>query len=233
MSIRPRLVVAVDGPSGAGKSTVSRAVARRLALAYLDTGAMYRAVCLACLEAGVDPGDAAAVEACARGIDLDVGLDPDRPRVVLGGRDVTTAIRASQVSLAVSAVAGIPGVRAGMIRRQRLLIAAAPRGCVAEGRDITTVVAPDADVRILLTADAEARVARRARDLHGSDSGTARATTVAEVLDRDTRDSAVTAFLSPADDRVVVLDTSRLTLDETVATVVDLVEASLAARARA
>jgi cytidylate kinase len=233
VSIRPRLVVAVDGPSGSGKSTVSRAVARRLGLAYLDTGAMYRAVTLVCLEAGVDLADAATVEARARAVHLDVGLDPDRPRVLVDGRDVTAAVRESRVSLAVSAVAGVPGVRAELIRRQRLLIASAQRGCVAEGRDITTVVAPDADVRILLTADADARVARRARDLHGHDGGTARATTVAEVLDRDARDSAVTAFLSPADDRVVVVDTSHLTLDETVATVVDFVEAAVAVRARA
>jgi cytidylate kinase len=232
VSTRPRLVVAVDGPSGSGKSTVSRAVARRLGLSYLDTGAMYRAVTLVCLEAGVDLADAAAVEARARGLDLDIGLEPDRPRVLVGGRDVTAAIRESRVSLAVSAVAGIPGVRAELIRRQRLLVAAAPRGCVAEGRDITTVVAPDADVRILLTADADARVARRARDLHGSDSGTARATTVAEVLDRDARDSAVATFLVPADEGVIVVDTSRLTLEETVATVLDVVEDAVAARGR-
>ncbi|MGF1663536.1 MAG: (d)CMP kinase [Kineosporiaceae bacterium] len=232
MSSGPRLVVAVDGPSGSGKSTVSRAVARRLGLSYLDTGAMYRAVTLSCLDRGVDLADAAAVEARARAVDLDVGTDPDRARVLLDGRDVTAAVRESRVSLAVSAVAGIPGVRAELVRRQRLLVAAAVRGCVAEGRDITTVVAPDADVRILLTADADARVARRARDLHGSDSGAARATTVAEVLDRDARDSAVTAFLSPADDGVVVVDTSRLTLDETVAAVVDLVQAAAAARGR-
>jgi cytidylate kinase len=226
----PRLVVAVDGPSGSGKSTVSRAVARRLGLCYLDTGAMYRAVCLSCLESGVDLRDAAAVERHARAVDLDIGLDPDRPRVRLRGRDVTSAIRESRVSLAVSAVAGIPGVRAELIRRQRLLIASAPGGCVAEGRDITTVVAPDAQVRVLLTADAEARVARRARDLHGDDGGAARATTVAEVLDRDARDSAVASFLTPADDRVVLVDTSHLTADETVDMVVGLVEAAVTAR---
>lgn len=221
-----RLVVAVDGPSGSGKSTVSRAVARRMGLAYLDTGAMYRAVTLTCLDDGVPTDDPTAVAARARAVDLALSLDPEEAWVRVDGRDVTTAIRETRVSMAVSAVAGIPAVRAELIRRQRLAIAGAPAGCVAEGRDITTVVAPDADVRVLLTADADARVARRARQIHGDDGGDSRTRTVAEVLDRDARDSAVTSFLAPADDGVMVIDTSGLSVEQTVDAVMSLVEAA-------
>ena len=220
-----RLVIAVDGPSGSGKSTVSRAVARRLGLAYLDTGAMYRAVALACLDEGVPTDDPTAVAARARTVDLALSLDPEQSWVHVAGRDVTAAIRETRVSMAVSAVAGIPAVRAELIRRQRLAIAGAAAGCVAEGRDITTVVAPDADIRVLLIADADARVARRAREIHGDDARDARSRTAAEVLDRDARDSAVTSFLSPADDGVVVIDTSHLTVEQTVESVIRLVDA--------
>ncbi|MDQ1293667.1 MAG: CMP/dCMP kinase, partial [Actinomycetota bacterium] len=156
-SDRPPLVLAVDGPSGSGKSSVSREVARRLGLEYLDTGAMYRAVCWSVLDAGLDPGRPGALADHVHELDLVVGTDPRAATVHVRGRDITAAIREGRISAAVSAVAGDPDVRAEMRRRQRDLIEAARRGpgrgCVAEGRDITTVVAPDADVRILLTAD--------------------------------------------------------------------------------
>lgn len=144
------LVVAVDGPSGSGKSSVSKAVARRLGAAYLDTGAMYRAVAWHCLHEGVDLADAEAVAAAAVAMDLDQSTDPDVEAVRVGGTDVTEAIRGPEVTDTVSTVAVVIPVREELHRRQRAAIAAAGR-MVAEGRDITTVVAPDAHARVLLT----------------------------------------------------------------------------------
>lgn len=175
------LVVAIDGPSGSGKSSVSRAVARQLRLAYLDTGAMYRAATWWCLQEGVRLDDHGAVADQVRRLPLQMGVDPVAPRVHVGGVDIGAAIRETWVSEAVSAVATNLAVRAELNRRQRDLIEAERasggfaegRGVVAEGRDITTVVAPDADVRVLLTASAEARLARRARELHGNASAQA------------------------------------------------------------
>jgi CMP/dCMP kinase len=223
------LVVAVDGPSGSGKSTVSRAVARRLGLAYLDTGAMYRAVCWWCLESGVDLADPDAVARAAREIDLVVGTDPAAATVHVGGEDVTAAVRESRISAAVSAVATNLAVRAELRERQRRLVAdlstpPAP-GVVAEGRDLTTVVTPDADVRVLLTAEESARLARRAAELHGHVGEEALAATHDEVVRRDEQDATVSAFRVAADG-VVTVDSSALSLEETVAAVLALVEAS-------
>jgi cytidylate kinase len=224
---QPRpVVVAVDGPSGSGKSSVSREVARRLGLAYLDTGAMYRAVCWWSLEHGIDLADTDAVAAAARDLPLVMGTDPQHPGVHVGGTDIGTAIRESRISTVVSAVATNLGVRAELRRRQRDLIEAAATppgtGVVAEGRDITTVVAPDADVRVLLTAHEGARLARRARELHGRDDAHAVAVTRDEVLRRDADDSTVSTFHTAADG-VVTVDSSALTFAETVATVLGLV----------
>ena len=157
------LVVAIDGPSGSGKSSVSKAVARELGVGYLDTGAMYRALTWWCLHEGVDLADRATVAAVAEALPLEVGTEPAAPWVKVGGHDVTEAIRETRVSSVVSAVATNLEVRASMRLRQRALIAESVErtgGCVAEGRDITTVVAPDADVRVLLTANEDARLAR-------------------------------------------------------------------------
>jgi CMP/dCMP kinase len=229
-SRRP-LVVAIDGPSGSGKSTVSRLVAARLDLEYLDTGAMYRAVCWACLEHDVDLADEPGVAEIARHLDLELGTDPEAPFVRVDGRDVGREIRTTQVSAAVSTVAANLAVRAELRRRQQEIIATARRGprhgVVAEGRDITTVVAPDADVRILLTASEGARVARRAREVHGSDDEPALAATRDQVVRRDTDDARVAQFLEAADG-VLRLDSSRLSLDETV----DAVLAVVAQRAQ-
>ncbi len=245
----PGVVIAIDGPSGSGKSTVSRRVAQHLHLAYLDTGAMYRAVCWWCLEhdipvaptggaAGAPPGRAGGdgaptpVALAARELSLVVGTDPAAPTVSVGGLDVTTAVRASRVSAAVSAVAADPGVRAELRRRQREVIdrARAPGGAgvVAEGRDTTTVVAPDADVRVLLVADEGARLARRARELHGDDSAPALERTRDEVLRRDADDAAVTSFHVAADG-VVTLDSSALSLEQTVAALLEVVAGRTAA----
>ncbi len=215
------LVVAVDGPSGSGKSSVSRAVARRLGLAYLDTGAMYRAVTWWCLEQGTDLADVGAVAEAARTIDLRLGTDPTAPTVHVGETDVAGAIREREISAVVSAVATNLEVRAELQRRQREIIAtvaAEGTGVVAEGRDITTVVAPDADVRVLLTADEDARLRRRSeQDRVGDDDETLRATRD-QVLRRDRDDATVSEFHTAASG-VVTIDSSELDLEQTVAAV--------------
>jgi len=218
-SERRPLVIAVDGPSGSGKSSVSRAVAERLGLAYLDTGAMYRAVCWACLDAGVDLADQEAVAALARSLPLAVGTDPRAPTVQVGQRDVAVEIRRPEISGQVSRVATNEQVRAELRSRQRAIIEDAGRGplggIVAEGRDITTVVAPDAPVRILLTADARARLARRALELHGSADDAALSATADQVIRRDAVDATVASFLTAALG-VVEVDSSALDFEQTV-----------------
>ncbi|MGB4628841.1 MAG: (d)CMP kinase, partial [Propionicimonas sp.] len=139
-----RLVIAIDGPSGSGKSTTSRAVAQRLGLSYLDTGAMYRAVTCAFLDAGVDPSDAEGVTRATLEAELAISTDPDDQWVSVNGADVTERIRSQEVASVVSAVSTLAACRANLVARQRAIMDAAPRGIVAEGRDITTVVAPDA-----------------------------------------------------------------------------------------
>jgi cytidylate kinase len=216
---RRPFVVAIDGPSGSGKSSVSREVAVRLGLAHLDTGAMYRAACWACLEAGLDLADTAAVAQVARAMALEMGTDPAAPSVRVDGVDVTSAIRETRISAAVSAVATNLEVRAELVRRQREIIQKSARGplggCVAEGRDITTVVAPDADVRVLLTASPQARLARRALEVHGSADADALAATHDEVLRRDADDSTVSSFQAAADG-VQEIDSSGLSFEQTV-----------------
>lgn len=219
------VVVAVDGPSGSGKSTVSRRVAGELGLAYLDTGAMYRAATWWCQRQGVDLSDISAVATAVAAMPLEMITDPAAPRVVCDGHDISVAIRSSALSQVVSLVATNLEVRAELQRRQRAEIAAERtggrsegRGIIAEGRDITTVVAPDADVRILLIADETARLARRARELHGDADERSIAVTRDEVVRRDADDSTVSTFLRAADG-VMTIDSSRLDLEEAVAAV--------------
>ncbi|MBO1750349.1 (d)CMP kinase [Actinotalea sp. BY-33] len=217
------LVVAVDGPSGSGKSSVCRQVAARLGLAYLDTGAMYRAAAWWCLDQGVDLEDAEAVTAQVRAMVLDLGLDPRFPTFAIGGTDIATAIRAGGISAVVSKVATNLEVRADLGQRQRRVIEvergtegfSRGRGVVVEGRDITTVIAPDADVRILLTASEEARLARRSRELHGDAGAESIAATRDQVVRRDRDDSTVVDFMTAADG-VVTVDSSELDLEQTV-----------------
>lgn len=217
-----RLVIAIDGPSGSGKSTTARAVARRLGLSYLDTGAMYRAVAVAFLDAGVSPDDTAAVIEATTSADIELSLDPDERWVRVNGRDVTAEIREPRTAQNVSAVSTIPECRADMVRRQRALMDADPRGCVAEGRDITTVVYPDADLRILLTASPEARLRRRAGDMAGKLTEDQLRD---QVLRRDRDDSKLVDFQTAADG-VLLLDTSDMTLAEVVDAITDLAEES-------
>lgn len=221
-------VVALDGPSGSGKSSVSKQVARALGFAYLDTGAMYRALTWWCLEQGVDLDDPNAVTAAAAGLPLTIGTDPDDPHVVVGGQDVGAAIRETRISTQVSRVASVIPVREVMRDLQRDLISSAGAsrgGVVVEGRDITTVVAPDAPVRVLLTASEEARLARRSKELHGAVDEASVAATRSQVVDRDKADSAVTQFTVAADG-VTTIDTSDLDFDESVAAVLRVVEAA-------
>ncbi len=218
----PALVVAVDGPSGSGKSSVSRRVAQRFGLAYLDTGAMYRALTWWCLDHGIDVRDQAAVTAAMDALPLVMGTDPARPTVHVDGRDIGAAIRQTRVSEQVSAVATNLEVRARMRELQRRLIADSPTGTVAEGRDITTVVAPDADVRVLLTASEQARLERRARELHGHAEAEAVEATRDQVVRRDRDDSTVSQFVEAADG-VVTIDSSSLSVEQVVDAVVELV----------
>ncbi|MFJ6419254.1 (d)CMP kinase [Paeniglutamicibacter sp. NPDC091659] len=218
-----KIVVAVDGPSGSGKSSVSKEAARRLDAAYLDTGAMYRAVTWHALDAGTDLTDAEAVAAAVKAADLFISTDPDVELVKIHGTDVTEAIREPFVSEAVSAVATNLEARKELVARQRAIIEAHER-IVAEGRDITTVVAPDADARILLTASEEARLRRRGIQLGGTQSA---AELEAQVLARDAKDSTVVNFQVAADG-VATVDSSDLDFEETVTAVL----AAITAQAR-
>ncbi|MFL6078334.1 MAG: (d)CMP kinase [Ornithinibacter sp.] len=221
------LTIAIDGPSGSGKSSVSRAVAGRLGVGYLDTGAMYRALTWWCLDRGLDLSDVDAVAAAARDLPLEIGTDPAAPTVSVAGADVSRAIRTTEVSTAVSAVATNLEVRAVLQQLQRDLmvrIAEQSGGVVAEGRDITTVVAPDARVRVLLTASEDARLRRRSAELHGTVDAEAVEATRDQVVRRDRDDSTVSSFTEAAEG-VVMLDTSELDFDESVEAVLDVVAA--------
>jgi len=219
------IVVAIDGPAGSGKSSVSKQAARLLGYGYLDTGAAYRALAWHVLERGGDTADADAVMAAAADFPYAISLDPDHYWVRVGGADVTTAIREPRVSAAVSGVARIPAVRAQVNDLFRALVAASGRaGVVVEGRDITTVVAPDAPVRILLTAAPDVRAARRSAELADQDA----AAVAAALHKRDASDSAVVDFLSAAPG-VEVVDSTELDFTHTVDAVLGVVHQKLEA----
>lgn len=211
-AVRPeRCVVAVDGPSGSGKSTVSRRLATAIEGIYLDTGAMYRAITWAVLQAGVDLQDADSIAKIAQETSLTIGTDPFAPHFLANGEDVDAAIRGPEVTGAVSAVAAVPAVRRQLVRLQQEIIAAAPR-IVVEGRDIATVVAPDADLKVYLTASAAARAQRRS-----AEDATDVAATEADLNRRDKLDSSRAVDpLRQADD-ATTLDTTGLGIDEVVA----------------
>jgi len=218
---RPPIVIAVDGPSGSGKSSTSRGVASALGYDYLDTGAMYRAMTWAMLRRGVDVTDAEKVAADAPLVRIVSGVDPRNPTIVVGDVDVATAVRTDEVTSAVSPVSAVPRVRELLVRQQRERISASidsGRGIVVEGRDIGTVVAPDAALKIYLVADPAARANRRAAELGGADASA----TEASLARRDQIDSTRAASpLTQADDAVVV-DSTRLSLDEVIARIVEL-----------
>lgn len=228
MTVRPMpLVIAIDGPSGSGKSSVSRAVAQRLDLAYLDTGAMYRALTWWCVQQGLDLEDQPAVARAAKDLQLQMGTDPSSPSVQVGGVAIDQAIRATVISESVSKVATNLGVRDELCDRQRALISESAKstgGVVAEGRDITTVVAPDAHVRILLIANQESRLARRAKELHGEADHAAVSATHDQIVRRDKDDSTVSQFMEAAPG-VTLVDTSDLDFQQSVEAVLELVRA--------
>lgn len=211
-----RCVVAVDGPSGSGKSTVSRRLAVGLAARYLDTGAMYRALTWAVLRSGVDLTDAESVAKVAGEADLRIGTDPQGYGVTVDGVDVAKEIRGPEVTGAVSAVAAVPAVRELLVARQRQMIANAGR-IVVEGRDIGSVVAPDADLKVYLTASETARAQRRSAEDAADVTATA-----ADLARRDKLDS--TRKVNPLQQApdAVVLDTTELGIDEVVARLRDL-----------
>ncbi|WP_427892962.1 (d)CMP kinase [Kribbella sp. GL6] len=209
------MIIAVDGPSGSGKSSTARGVATRLGLRYLDTGATYRAVTWSAVERGLDLDDTAAVARRARELELEVSTDPGRQFVIADGTDITAAIREPRISEVVSKIATNLDVRAELIRRQRAIIddAQDAGGIVVEGRDIATVVATDAELKVLLTADQDARMARRGAEL------AAGSVTAAELRDqivrRDADDSTVSEF-QVASDGAVTIDSTDLTLEEVI-----------------
>jgi CMP/dCMP kinase len=207
-------VVAMDGPSGTGKSTVSRRLARELGAAYLDTGAMYRAVTLACLRGGLtaeSPGPEIARVALAA--ELHSVTDPSAPKILLAGEDVEEEIRGEAVTKAVSAVSAVPEVREALVARQRAYIDHARAGIVVEGRDIGSVVAPDAKLKVYLTASEEVRAARRNRQDAKAGRSADAAATLADVQRRDRLDSTrKTSPLHAAAD-ALVLDTDEMSVD--------------------
>lgn len=221
------MIVAIDGPAGSGKSTVAKALAKRLGFRYLDTGAMYRSVALKAVDTRTDLHDDAALADLARGCVIEFGHEPGEPvptRVSLDGRDVTARIRTPEIDVAVSPVSAAPGVREAMVKLQRRL--GAESDSVVEGRDIGTVVFPNAEVKVYLTANPEVRARRRAEQhkIAGHDMGEAEV--LANINRRDTYDSTRAASpLATAHD-ANVLDTTRLSADQVVDRIAAMVEAA-------
>ncbi|MEV4949418.1 (d)CMP kinase [Streptomyces sp. NPDC053755] len=219
------VIVAIDGPSGTGKSSTSKAVAAKLGLSYLDTGAQYRAITWWMISNGVDVDDADAVANAAAKPVIVSGTDPARPTITVDGADAAGPIRTEEVTSKVSAVSAVPEVRSLITELQRSIAKSADGGIVVEGRDIGTTVLPDADLKIFLTASPEARAARRSGELKGADV----AATRQALIKRDAADSSrKTSPLAKADDAVEV-DTTELTLDQVIECVVTLVEEKRAA----
>ena len=212
------MIIAVDGPAGAGKSTVARAVARALGWDYLDTGAMYRAVALKTLECGVAPGDADAVTKIAQEADIVATGET----VLLDGRDVSSRIRDDDVTEAVPAVAAVGGVRRAMVALQRR--AAARGDVVIEGRDIGTNVAPEAEVKVFLTASAQERARRRVRQQGLAESAEIIEQVEASIVERDGLDSSRSESPLVQDPAAALIDSTHMSVDEVVAEIVSLVE---------
>jgi len=218
-------VVAIDGPAASGKSTTARLAAERLRFVYLDTGAMYRAVTWKALEDGIDPDDEQALGELAASLPIDFRSEGVGARVLVGGEDVTDRLRAPEVTRAVSAVSRVPAVRRAMVLRQREI--AAHGRCVVEGRDIGTVVFPEAPVKIYLAASLEERARRRRAELGSRGVAQSQADLEAEIRDRDTMDSErPESPLRRAPD-AVLLDTTGLTIEAQVEEVVRLVRRAL------
>lgn len=219
--------IAIDGPSGAGKSTLARMLAEALGFLYVDTGAIYRTVGLHALRRGVDPTDSAGVKALLDGVSIRLGYGEDGlQRMYLNGEDVTGEIRRNEISRYASGVSAIPEVRAFLLDMQRQLARAG--SVIMDGRDIGTVVLPDADMKIFLTASSEARAARRWRELEELGAPTGYAAVLSQLNERDRKDKdRETAPLKAAED-AVVLDTTGLTLQESFEAMRKLIRERLA-----
>lgn len=221
------LIIAIDGPSGAGKSTLGRMLARALKLLYIDTGSMYRAVALAVMESSISASDDVAVGSLAGRVDIDLKGDPDSLRVTLGGRDVTEQIRTEEVTDLSSIISTIPAVRRAMVARQREM---GKRGAVLNGRDIGTVVFPDADVKFFLTALPQARAERRFNEDRAQDPSVSFEETFADMTERDVRDSTrADSPLKKADDAIVI-DSTGLTINEVFQQMMTAVQEKLSHR---
>lgn len=209
-------MVAVDGPAGSGKSSVSKAAARKINFGYLDTGASYRALTLRAIELGLELEKVGESDISSI-FQYSISTDPNNYWVKVGGEEVTEAIRSKAVELNVSKVAAQPNVRAFMREQTRRFAAECQNtGVIVEGRDITTVVFPDANIRVLLTASEEVRLARRSKDLAGSGE------VLAQLSERDKKDSKVVDFLTPAPG-VKLLDTTLMSFDESVSALVEFI----------
>lgn len=209
--MKQNLIIAIDGPAGSGKSTLGRMLARELGLLYIDTGSMYRAVALAVMESSVSATDDVAVGSLADRVDIDLRGDPESLRVTLEGRDVTEQIRSEDVTHLASVISTIPAVRRAMVERQREMGA---RGAVLNGRDIGTVVFPDADVKFFLTAVAEERAQRRFAEENEQAARLSFADTLADMVERDRRDSTRddSPLKSAAD--AITIDSTGMSIDE-------------------
>lgn len=223
------MIIAVDGPSGSGKSSTARGVASRLGLRFLDTGATYRAVTWSAMEHGLDLDDTAAVAKRARELRLEISTDPKRQFVIADGTDVTAAIREPRISETVSKIATNLDVRKELIRRQRAVIDAAQPsgGIVVEGRDIATVVATDAELKVLLTADQDARMARRGAELA---AGSVTAEQLRDQIVRRDADDATVSEFQVASDGAVTIDSTHLSLEEVIDVISRLAKEAEAAR---
>jgi len=205
------LIIAIDGPSGSGKSTLGRLLARALKLLYIDTGSMYRAVALAVIEAQLDPADPEAVTSLAESLNIDLAGDPDSLRVLLGGRDITEQIRREAVTEMSSIISTVPGVRRAMVARQREI---GRRGAVLNGRDIGTVVFPEADLKFFLTAGANERAQRRFAEERAQDPTVDFDGTLADMIERDHRDSTRTDSPLKIADDAILIDSTGVSIQE-------------------
>jgi cytidylate kinase len=220
------LIIAIDGPSGAGKSTLGRMLARKLGLLYIDTGSMYRAVALAVIESTVNETNDIAVGSLAERIDINLAGDPDSLKVSLDGVDVSDRIRDEDVTHTSSIISTVPAVRRAMVRRQREL---GKRGAVMNGRDIGTVVFPDADVKFFLTAEINERAERRLTEEREHDPDATYEQTLADITDRDRRDTTRADSPLVAAEDAIVVDSTGMSIDDVFGKMMIIVRARSAA----
>lgn len=217
-------IIAIDGPAGSGKSSVSRSVAAKLNWIMLDTGAMYRAITLAVLEAGISPEDTMSVTNIATTVNIELGTNPQDKSVHLNGRDVTIEIRSPEVTSSVSAVSAVEGVRKRLVELQRQVVYNSDHGIVIEGRDIGSVVLPDAKLKVFLTADPRVRAQRRGLEM-GNNLSQAELDAMEErITERDQKDSSRSISPLVAANDAVIIDTSDMNQDQVIDTVVRLAQ---------